>query len=123
MKVMLLDENVKSADALRYLLKQNTAVSELDYSDKPAVLLQSYQRSPAELVFIRLGNTSFNGLKTAKQLLKIDARAKVVFISHSRNYALYAFEAGAVDYLLEPLDERKLCETLNRCFTQLELSI
>ncbi len=123
MKVMLLDENVKSADALRYLLKQNTAVSELDYSDKPAVLLQSYQRSPAELVFIRLGNTSFNGLKTAKQLLKIDARAKVVFISHSRNYALYAFEAGAVDYLLEPLDERKLRETLNRCFTQLELSI
>lgn len=123
MKVMLLDENGKAADSLRCLLERNAAVSELDYSNKPAVLLQSYQSSPAGLVFIRLGNTSFNGLKAAKQLLKIDARAKVVFISHSRNYALYAFEAGAVDYLLEPLDEQKLRETLNRCFSHLELSV
>lgn len=55
MKVMLLDENGKAADSLRCLLEKNTAVSELDYSNKPAVLLQSYQSSPEGWYLFGLG--------------------------------------------------------------------
>ena len=112
MHVMLLDDDRKAAARIRDLLLREDLITALEVPDKPENILREYADKPVHLVFIRLGNTSFNGLKLAKELNKINPRIKVVFISQSRDYARYAFEAGAADYLLEPIDATRLRLTL-----------
>lgn len=114
MRILLFDDNIKLRQELRSLLLRNKTVTVVVCPETWEDLLREYLKEPADLIFIRLGNTSFNGLKIAKDLLIADAGAKMVFISKSRDYARLAFDAGAVDYLLEPVDEEKLNEAICR---------
>lgn len=114
MHILLFDDNMQSRQELRSLLLRNKAVTVIDCPETREDLLREHLREPADLVFIRLGNTHFNGLKLAKDLLAADARAKVIFISKSRDYACLAFDAGAADFLLEPVDEKALNDTIFR---------
>ena len=114
MHILLFDDNMQSRQELRSLLLHNKAVTGIDCPETREDLLREYLRETADLVFIRLGNTRFNGLKLTKELLAVDVRAKVVFISKSRDYARLAFDADAADYLLEPVNEKILNETIGK---------
>lgn len=114
MRIFLLDDQAPSVRTLRSLLLRSRAGGELICLQTREELLEEYRRHSADLVFIRLGNTRFNGLRLAQELLAADTRSKVVFVSQSRKYARLAFDAGAVDFLLEPVDERTLDELIGR---------
>ena len=114
MRILLLDENLRSRQKLRFQLLNNKTIHTVDCPEKPNDLVREYLKEPADLVLIRLGNTRFNGLKLAKELLEADPQAKVAFVSQSRDYARLAFDAGAADYLLEPVDEKILNEAISR---------
>ena len=63
MHVLLFDDNMQSPQELRYLLLNNKAVTVIDCPETREDMFQEYLRQPADLVFIRLGNTRFNGLR------------------------------------------------------------
>ena len=44
----------------------------------------------------------------------IGGRAKIVFVTAYEQYAVQAFEQGAVDYLVKPFDEARLADTVVR---------
>ena len=46
---------------------------------------------------------------------QVDVRAKVIMTTAYDNYALKAFEAGSVDYLLKPVDAEQLKRAVARC--------
>ena len=58
-----------------------------------------------------------NGLDVAAE---IGSRCHVVFITAYDHYALAAFEAGAADYLLKPVDPERLALTVDRVKRKLE---
>lgn len=112
MQVLLLDEDERSRVALCRLLQADGRVAAVCCVSSPARLVTAYKEKTADLVFIRLGHTSFSGLKAAGALLRADTRAKVIFVSRSRQYARLAFDAGAAGYLLEPVDSAALGRAL-----------
>lgn len=114
MRILLFDENTQSRRKLRSQLLQEKTIASVDCPEKPENLVREYLKEPADLVFIRLGNTRFNGLKLAAELLEADAWAKVVFVSQSRDYARLAFDAGAIGFLLEPVDKKALNNVIYR---------
>jgi two-component system LytT family response regulator len=54
------------------------------------------------------------------RLLRKDATPLVAFVTAYDEYAVRAFEVNAVDYLLKPVDEVRLRQTLNRAHERLE---
>ena len=48
----------------------------------------------------------------------IGGRAKIVFVTAYEQYAVQAFEQGAVDYLVKPFDEARLADTVVRLKVQ-----
>lgn len=109
MQVLILDDNQALRRKFQYILSQITGDSSAAVCfDNIADLIERYKRGRPDFIFIRLGDTMFSGLRAAQEIQKLDARAKVIFISQSREYAIYAFGAGASGYLLEPIDEDKL---------------
>ena len=68
------------------------------------------QHSPA-LFFLDIHMPGVNGLEAART---IGDRAHVVFVTAFDQYAVEAFEQGAVDYVLKPFNEERLAITVER---------
>ena len=64
-----------------------------------------------EVVFLDIRMPGLSGLEVAERIGK---RAHVVFVTAYDQYAVDAFDAGAVDYLLKPVQAERLQRTLAR---------
>ncbi|AIW16032.1 LytTR family DNA-binding domain-containing protein [Vibrio tubiashii] len=70
--------------------------------------LEMIEQFEPDLVFLDIKMPQLDGMAAAKALTKMDCPTQVVFITAYDEYALQAFEANAIDYLLKPLSEQRL---------------
>jgi DNA-binding LytR/AlgR family response regulator len=61
--------------------------------------------------FLDIRMPGLTGLEVAQ---KIEGRCPVVFVTAYGDHALQAFEAGAVDYLVKPVEPQRLAQTVER---------
>jgi len=64
-----------------------------------------------DLCFLDIRMPGLSGLDVAR---RIGTRAAVVFATAYDEHALAAFDAGAIDYLLKPVDSQRLARTIER---------
>ncbi|WP_159650569.1 LytR/AlgR family response regulator transcription factor [Vibrio atypicus] len=69
-----------------------------------------------DIAFLDIRMPKCDGMQAAKQLMKKGHSTLVVFVTAYDEYAIQAFEANAVDYLLKPLTE----ERLDQCVAKLK---
>ena len=69
------------------------------------------------LFFLDIHMPGVNGIEAARVL---GGRAHVVFVTAFDQYAVQAFERGAIDYVLKPFDEERLAVTVERLKERLE---
>lgn len=63
------------------------------------------------IVFLDVHMPGMNGIEAARALAR---RAQIVFITAYEHYAVQAFDQGAIDYLVKPLDSVRLADTVTR---------
>ena len=64
-----------------------------------------------EVCFLDIRMPGLSGIDVAQ---RIGAQAQIVFATAYGDHALAAFDAGAVDYLLKPVDAARLAQTVQR---------
>ena len=74
-------------------------------------VLQVLEDHQPALFFLDIHMPGVNGLEAARA---IGSRAHVVFVTAFDQYAVEAFERGAVDYILKPFNEDRLGLTVDR---------
>ncbi|RDL45288.1 DNA-binding response regulator [Marinomonas piezotolerans] len=70
-----------------------------------------------DIAFLDIRMPESSGLDVARQLQQqpeLSPHTKIVFLTAFDEYALQAFDLAAVDYLLKPIDERRLEQTRDR---------
>lgn len=93
-------ERFESADELLYMVRERKYIPDL-------VFLDIYM--PGET-----GETVPLGMEAAKRLRDLGSRAKLVFLTTSREHALDAFDVDAFQYLCKPIQADKLYALLDR---------
>ena len=78
--------------------------------------LEQFDELVPEVVFLDVHMPGLNGIETARG---IGRRAQLVFVTAYDQYAVQAFEQGAIDYLVKPFDEARLADTVQRLRTRL----
>ncbi|MBE0506532.1 MAG: response regulator transcription factor [Marinospirillum sp.] len=75
-----------------------------------------------QVVFLDIRMPGLNGLEVAAKMQQagLTANCRVVFLTAYDQYALEAFEREAMDYLLKPVDEKRLLKCINRLQQQLQ---
>lgn len=81
-----------------------------------AEALELFELHRPDIVFLDIRMPGMDGIATARALAR---RAHLVFVTAYDQYALQAFEQGAIDYLVKPVDPARLADTVQRLQRQL----
>ena len=76
-----------------------------------AAALEALEEKPADLMFLDIQMPEMTGVEVARH---VAGRAHVVFVTAYDQYAIQAFETGALDYLLKPVTDERLALTIER---------
>jgi DNA-binding LytR/AlgR family response regulator len=79
--------------------------------------LELFDELRPQIVFLDVHMPGLNGIETARG---IGRRAQIVFVTAFEQYAVQAFEQGALDYLVKPFDETRLADTVVRLRARLD---
>ena len=73
--------------------------------------VELFDEHEPQIVFLDVHMPGLNGIEAARA---IGRRAQIVFVTAYEQYALQAFEHGALDYLVKPFDDARLADTVQR---------
>ena len=75
-----------------------------------------FDQHEPDVVFLDVHMPGMNGVEVARC---IGRRAQIVFATAFDTYAVEAFRQGAIDYLVKPLEEERLADTIGRLKSRL----
>ena len=73
--------------------------------------VELFDEHQPHIVFLDVHMPGLNGIDAARSIAR---RAQIVFVTDYEQYAVQAFEQGALDYLVKPFDEERLADTVTR---------
>jgi DNA-binding LytR/AlgR family response regulator len=73
--------------------------------------VEAFEETQPQVCFLDIQMPEMTGLEVARE---IAGRAHVVFVTAYDQYAIEAFDKGAVDYLVKPINEERLTRTVER---------
>jgi DNA-binding LytR/AlgR family response regulator len=71
-------------------------------------------REQPDFVFLDIRMPGLTGIEAARELARSGAKSHVVFVTAYDEYAVQAFEQGAVDYVLKPAEAERIATTVER---------
>lgn len=117
MKVLIADDEPIARQVLREQLEEFPDVEIIGEAASGAEALALAQQSKPEAAFLDLQMPELDGLAIARRLT--GGLPLVVYVTAYEQYALNAFDAGALDYLLKPVRKERLAAALSKVREQL----
>lgn len=119
MTYAIIDDEPHCIESLALHMKDLFPEMELIYkTNKVQEAADALKENPADLLFLDIEMPGMNGFQFLEQFP--DRSFDVIFTTAYSQYALKAFKAKAVDYLLKPIDEQELEEVVQSWKTQRE---
>jgi len=114
LKTLIVDDEPIARQVLREELESIPGVEVIGEADNGAAALEEIQQHRPDLVLLDLEMPLMGGLDVVRNLLHGTHMPVIVIVTAYDNYAIQAFEAGAVDYLLKPVGQERLAQAVER---------
>lgn len=112
LRVLIVDDERPARDKLRRLLSAHSLVSFIAEARDGVAALQALAQSTFDIVFLDIQMPELDGLSVAQQIP--EPAPQLIFVTAYDQFALQAFDANAVDYLLKPFDEERFLRAFNK---------
>lgn len=114
LRILIVDDESPARDELNYLLSLESDVKVVGEADSGTAAIAMAAQLKPSVIFLDVQMRGMNGLETAVVLRTILSEAVIVFATAYDEYAVRAFEVGAVDYLLKPFESHRIHTTVER---------
>jgi DNA-binding LytR/AlgR family response regulator len=114
LRILAVDDEPPALDELAYLLRADSRVLDVRTVGNTTDALRVLRDGEIDVVFLDVRMPGLDGLELARVLRRFATPPLVVFVTAYDDRAVDAFDLGAVDYLLKPLEPDRLAETLRR---------
>lgn len=111
---IIVDDEKPARDELAYLLSSINDIKVVGEAENGIQAIRKAIEEKPQLVFLDVNMPGINGIDVAKELTALEPKPLIVFITAYDSYALSAFEVSAFDYLLKPVSEERLGNSLDR---------
>lgn len=114
LKTLIVDDEPIARKILREELESMQDVEIVGEADNGVAALEMIAERHPDLVLLDLQMPAMGGLDVVRNLKQGVRMPVIVIVTAYDKYALQAFDAGAVDYLLKPVGRERLAEAVNR---------
>jgi two-component system LytT family response regulator len=112
-RTILVDDESLAIQGLRLRLEPHEDVEIVDTCSNGREAIRSIKTHKPDLVFLDIQMPGFDGFSVIQGLMEVEPPL-FVFVTAYGDHALRAFQAQAVDYLMKPVEEVRLADTLDR---------
>ncbi len=113
------DETLLRQSLLGQLAEVWPALEIVAECEDGASALESIAELQPDVVFLDIRMPGLTGIEVARAMAETSPRSQVVFVTAYDQYAIDAFEQGAIDYLLKPISRERLAATVQRVQSRL----
>lgn len=114
MKIILIDDEPLALEVLSAALSDYEDIHIAGSYTNPLLALEEMEEVQPDAVFLDIEMEPYNGLEMAQLFLEQKSSLEIVFLTAYSQYAVDAFEINAIDYLLKPIQERRLSKAIER---------
>ncbi|MCL3817377.1 LytR/AlgR family response regulator transcription factor [Aeromicrobium wangtongii] len=111
---LVVDDEQPVLDELVWLLERDDRIASVRASHSGTDALRVLEQDDIDLVFLDVAMPGLSGLDIARLLGRFRDPPRIVFVTAHEAHAVEAFEMNAVDYLLKPIREERLRESVRR---------
>jgi two-component system LytT family response regulator len=112
-RTILVDDEPLAIQGLQLRLQSHEDVEIIDTCTNGREAIRSIKTHKPDLVFLDIQMPGFDGFSVVQGLMEVEPPL-FVFVTAYSDHALRGFEAGAVDYLMKPVETDRLADTLER---------
>ncbi len=117
-RTIIVDDEKLAIQGLQLRLEDYPDVDVIDTCANGREAIRKIKTGKPDLVFLDIQMPGFDGFSVVKGVMEIEPPL-FVFVTAYQEHAIRAFEANAVNYLMKPVDEDKLADTLDRVRTRI----
>ncbi len=110
-RTIIIDDERLARNELKKLLQEFAEIEIIDEASNAAEGLEKIEQHNPDLIFLDIqmpGKTGFDLLE------ELDHLPRVIFTTAYDEYALKAFDVNALDYLLKPVEPKRLSEAIQK---------
>lgn len=112
-RVLVVDDEELARRNLTLLLRRDPDIESVVECSSGPDAIEQIGKSKPDLLFLDVQMPECDGFDVL-ELLGGELPAAIIFVTAYDEYALRAFEAGALDYLLKPFDDARFARALSR---------
>lgn len=123
MKILVVDDEPLARTELSYLIKNSPIMQKQEFKLYEAEDIKSAQgillKQKIDLVFLDISLNEENGFELADELKQLSYSPMIVFATAYDDYAVKAFDVGALDYILKPFEQKRVDLALQKAINVL----
>lgn len=112
-RTILVDDEPLAIQGLQLRLEKHEDVEIIDTCSNGREAIRAIKTHKPDLVFLDIQMPGFDGFSVIQGLMEVEPPL-FVFVTAYSDHAIRAFEAQAADYLMKPVEEDRLADTLDR---------
>ncbi len=113
MKLLIVDDEAPARERLKNLLKEQPGMEVVGEAGNGRDALELWERTQADVALLDIRMPVMDGLETARHLAAQERPPAVIFTTAFSEFAVEAFDAHAIAYLLKPVRAEKLAAALS----------
>jgi two-component system, LytTR family, response regulator len=112
-RVLVVDDEALARRNVTVLLRRDPDIGAVTECGSGFDAIEEIRKSEPDLVFLDVQMPECDGFDML-EMLGSESPSIIIFVTAYNEYALRAFEAGALDYLLKPFDDARFGRALSR---------
>ena len=114
MNVIYVDDEKLQHTNFRLTVKGLDRVDSVETFDNGEAALMWAEKHHTDVAFLDIELPVMNGIELAKRLKQIDENIRIIFVTAYEQYALQAFDVGAIGYVLKPYSRQDIAGQLKK---------
>ena len=119
-RALIVDDEAPARSELRFLLSRHGRIKVVGEASGAEEALALAENLSYDVVFLDINLPDMDGMEVATRLAGGADNPYVVFVTAYSEFAVRAFEVSAFDYLVKPVTERRIDQTVDRLLSILD---